>query len=722
MSSPILARRQFLQVSAAIGGGLLVSFTLPGAARAANAADAGTAPGAEFVPNAFVRIAPDGRVTVIINKAEMGQGPTTSLCQLLADELDADWSKVGFEFAPVDPVYAHPGFGIQMTGGSTSTFAMSEPMRKAGAAARALLVQAAANAWNVPAGECRTATSFVIHDASKRRAAYGELADAAAKLAPPADVKLKDAKDFTLIGKPLKRLDTAAKANGSAVFSVDVHRPGMLTALVKHAPVFGAKAKHIDSAAALAVPGVKQVVDVGSGVAVIATGFWAAKKGRAALEVEWDLGPNAGLSSDGLRAEYKRLAQGPGKIARKDGDPEGALKSAARVLDAEYELPFLAHAPMEPLNCVVDLRADSMEIWAGSQFQTVDHAAASAVAGLDPKKVQLHTTFLGGGFGRRANPAADYIVEAVKIAKAAQAPLKLVWTRDDDMRGGYYRPMWHSRIRAGLDAAGALTGWMHTIVGQSFIVGTPFEPFIIKDGIDGTSVEGSADTDYAVANLQVDLHTTTVGVPTLWWRSVGHSHTAFVIESFLDEIAHASKTDPLALRRKLLAGKPRNLGVLELAASKAGWGTPLPKGRARGLAVHHSFESYVAAVAEVALEDGKPRVLKYTVAVDCGRVVNPDTIRAQIEGAVGFGLTAALYSAITLKDGRVEQSNFHDYKLLRVNEMPAVEVHIVPSDERSTGIGEPGVPVMAPALCNALFELTGKRIRRLPIREEDLRA
>jgi len=533
-------------------------------------------------------------------------------------------------------------------------------------------------------------------------------------------VPLKDAKDFQLIGKPLKRLDTPAKVNGSAIFSMDVHVPGMLTALVAHVPVFGGKAKSIDSAAALAVPGVKQVVDVGSGVAVIASGFWAAKKGRAALKVEWDLGPNAGMSSAGMRADYKKLAEGPGKVARKDGDPEGALKSAAQVLDAEYELPFLAHAPMEPLNCVVDLRADSMEIWAGSQFQTVDHAAASAVAGLDPKSVKLHTTFLGGGFGRRANPVADYIVEAVKVAKAAKAPVKLIWTRDDDLRGGYYRPMWHSRIRAGLDSAGAIASWMHTIVGQSFIAGTAFEAFLVKDGIDGTSVEGSADTDYALPNLQVDLHTTKLGVPTLWWRSVGHSHTAFVVESFLDEVAHASKTDPLELRRKLLAGKPRNLGVLELAAAKAGWGKPLEKGRARGIAVHHSFESYVAAVAEVSLENGKLRVHKYTVAVDCGRVVNPDTIQAQIQGAVGFGLTATLYSAITLADGRVEQSNFHDYKLLRIQEMPAVEVHIVPSDEPSTGIGEPGVPPIAPALCNALFELTGKRIRHLPIREEDL--
>jgi isoquinoline 1-oxidoreductase beta subunit len=377
---------------------------------------------------------------------------------------------------------------------------------------------------------------------------------------------------------------------------------------------------------------------------------------------------------------------------------------------------------MEPLACVVDLRSDRCEIWAGTQFQTVDRAAAARAAGLDPERVQIHTTFLGGGFGRRANPTSDYVVEAVRVAKAAGAPVKLVWTRDDDLRGGYYRPMWHSRVAAALDAGGAISAWTHTIVGQSFIAGTPFEPFIIKDGIDGTSVEGAADLPYAIPNVQVDLHTTKVGVPTLWWRSVGHSHTAFVVETFLDEVAHASGADPLDLRRRLLAGHPRHLGVLERAAKEAGWGGSLASGRARGLAVHSSFNSFVAHVAVVSLERGRPRVHRVTSAVDCGRVVNPDILKAQVEGAVGFGLTAALYSAITLKDGRVEQSNFHDYRMLRIHEMPDVAVHIVESAEPSTGIGEPGVPPVAPAVCNALFALTKKRIRRLPIRAEDLTA
>jgi isoquinoline 1-oxidoreductase beta subunit len=712
------SRRDFLRASAAGAGGLLVAFWWPD--RAVAAAPAGGPE--DHAPNAFVRIGTGGKVTVIINKAEMGQGVCTSMSMLLADELDADWKDVGFEFAPVDPVYAHPGYGMQMTGGSTSTLAMSEPMRKAGAAARAMLVAAAAAQWGVPAAECRTESGFVVHPGSSRRAGYGTLAEAAARLEVPKDVPLKAAVDFRFIGKPMRRLDTPDKVTGKAVFAIDVRRPGMLTALVAHPPAFGGHARKVDDAAARAVPGVVEVVDVGSGVAVIARGFWPAKLGRDALEIEWEPGPNAALSTAALREQYRRLAGAQGLVARKDGNPAAALQQGARTLTADYELPYLAHAPMEPLNCVVDLRDDACEIWAGTQFQTVDHAAAARAAGLRPDKVKLHTTFLGGGFGRRANPASDYIVEAVEIAREAKAPLQLIWTREDDLRSGYYRPMWHSRVAGALDAQGAITAWTHTIVGQSILAGTPFEAFMVKDGIDGTSVEGAADLPYAIPNVQVDLHTTRVGVPTLWWRSVGHSHTAFVVETFLDELAHEAGAEPLALRRELLAGKPRHLGVLELAADQAGWSTPPPAGRARGLAVHHSFESFVAMVVEVSLERGRPRVHKVTCAVDCGRTVNPDTVKAQLEGAVGFALTAALYGEITLQDGRVEQSNFHDYRMLRIHEMPAVDVHIVPSEEPSSGVGEPGVPPVAPALANALFGLTGKRIRRLPIRAEDLRA
>jgi isoquinoline 1-oxidoreductase subunit beta len=717
---PRLHRRELLKASAAVGGGLMIAIHVPALARAHPAPEPAE-PG-DFVPNAFVRIDAGGRVTVIVNKAEMGQGVCTSLSMLVAEELDADWSRVGFEFAPVDPVYAHPGYGIQMTGGSTSIAAMSQPLRRAGAAARAMLVAAAASAWSVPAEACRTENGAVIHADSGRRLDYGALAGDAAGMPVPEDVRLKDPPEFRLLGTSVKRLDTLDKARGTATFSIDVALPGMLTALVLHPPVFGARARRIDSDAARDVPGVRNVVDVGSGVAVIATGFWPAKRARDLLRVDWDLGPNAGLSTDALRARYRELARGPGLVARRDGDPAAAAARAARTLQAEYELPYLAHAPMEPLNCVVDLHADRCEVWAGTQFQTVDHAAVVRETGLDPARVLLHTTFLGGGFGRRANPASDYIVEGVRAAKAAGAPLKLVWTREDDLRGGYYRPLWHSRIAGALDADGGITSWTHTIVGQSFIKGTPFEPFIIHDGIDATSVEGAVDLPYAIPNVQVDLHTTDVGVPTLWWRSVGHSHTAFVVESFLDELAHAAGADPYELRRRLLRDKPRHLGVLERAARAAGWGEPPPQGRARGLAVHHSFDSYVASVAEVSIEDGRPRAHRFTCAVDCGRVVNPDIVKAQIEGAVGFALTATLYGAITLRDGRVEQSNFHDYRMLRIPEMPAVDVHVIESDEPSTGIGEPGVPPVAPAVCNALFALTGKRLRRLPVRTEDLGA
>jgi isoquinoline 1-oxidoreductase beta subunit len=655
----------------------------------------------------------------MINKSEMGQGVATSLSMLVAEELDADWKTIGFEFAPVDPVYDHPGMPMQFTGGSTSVMGMSEPLRKAGAAARAMLVQAAAEKWKVPAAECSTESGFVMHSAAGKKAGYGELAAAAAKLEAPQEVKLKDPSSFKLLGHSTRRLDTPDKVTGRAIFAIDVTRPGLLTALVAHPPVFGAQPKHWNEAAALAIPGVRMVFAIPSGVAVVADRFWSAKRARDLLAVEWGTSPNTDISSAKLRAHYRDLAREPGQIARRDGDAAAAIRSAARTLSAEYEVPYLAHAPMEPLNCVVELSADACEIWVGTQFQTVDRGAAARTAGLKPEQVSLHTTYLGGGFGRRANIDSDYIVEAVEIAKRAGAPIKLLWTRDDDLRGGYYRPMWHSRIAAGLAADGTLSAWTHTIVGQSLAAGTFLEGFMVKDGIDETSVEGAVDLPYAVPNVQVDLHTTKVGVPVLWWRSVGHSHTAFVVESFLDEVAEAMKIEPIELRRRLLAEKPRHLAVLETAWNAATQ-APLPAGRARGVAVHFSFQSYVAHVVEASIEKGRPRVHRVVCAIDCGRVVNPDTIVAQLEGAAGFALTAALYSEITLEGGRVQQSNFHDYRMLRIEEMPAVEVHIVPSSEPSTGVGEPGVPTLAPALCNALFVLTGKRVRRLPIRPEDL--
>ena len=717
-ASAMVGRREFLKTGAAVGGGLLVSWHLP---LVSSAAGTGAAAENGIALNAFVRIGTDESVTVIASHSEMGQGVYTSLPMLLNEELEADWSKIRVEAAPVDKAYNHPVFGMQMTGGSTTSPAEWERYRKMGALARTMLVMAAAQQWNVDAASCQVAKGAVLHRATGKRATYGSLANAAAQLTPPAEVKLKDAKSFTLIGKPTRRLDTPSKTNGSAQFGLDVSLPGMLTAVVARPPVFGGKVAKFDASEALKVPGVKAVEQVESGVAVIAERFWPAKVGRDKLKVEWDLGPNAELSTEQMLRDFAEQGKSPGAIAKKIGDPESALKSAAKTITAEYDVPYLAHAMMEPLNCVVDLRADSCEIWTGTQFETVDRANAAQVAGLPPEKVQIHTTLLGGGFGRRANPASDFVREAVHVAKVAKAPVKVVWTREDDLHGGWYRPMWHDHFVAGLDANGEPVAWTHTIVGQSIAQGTLFEGFMIKNGVDATSVEGAADISYSIPNLQVDLHSPKIGVPVQWWRSVGHSHTGFSVEAFLDEVAHAGGKDPYELRRKLLTKQPRMLGVLELAAQKANWGAKLPPGVGRGIAGHFSFDSYVAQVVEASVgKDGAVRVHRVVCAVDCGTVINPDTVKAQMEGGIIFGLTAALKTEITLKNGRVEQTNFHDYQMMRIFEAPKIEVYIVPSTANPTGVGEPGVPPVAPALANAIFACTGKRVRRLPIRASDL--
>jgi isoquinoline 1-oxidoreductase beta subunit len=705
-----VARRAFLKAGAAAGAALLVEFRfLP---RGADAASDG------FAPNAFLRIAPDNTVTVVAKHLEMGQGSHTGLATILAEELDADWAQVRVEAAPSDPTrYNNLFWGpVQGTGGSSAMANSWAQLRKAGATGRAMLCAAAAQKWGVPVESLAVDKGVVSHAATGRKATFGDLASAAAGLPVPAEVPVKDPKDWKLIGKAAPRVDSSAKTDGSARFTLDVYLPGMLTAVIARPPLFGATVKSIDKAAALKVPGVTDVVEVPTGVAVLARGFWAARQGREALRVEWDESKAEHRGSAELLAEYRALAEKPGLKARSDGEVTTALASAAKTFEATYEFPYLAHAPMEPLDCVVKLTGDKAEVWAGSQIQTLDQGTIARVLGIGPERVELHTLLAGGSFGRRATPVADVASEAASVVKAigGRAPVKLVWTREDDIRGGRYRPLFVHRFRAGLDDKGRIVAWEHRIVGQSFLKGTSFEG-LIKDGIDATSVEGGSTLPYAIPNLGVELHSPDVGIPTLWWRSVGSSHTAFSTETFLDELARAAGRDPVELRRELLLKHPRHRGVLELAAARAGWGKPLPAGRARGVAVHESFGSFVANVVEVTLrKDGLPKVERVVCAVDCGIAVNPDVVRAQMEGGIGFGLGAALYGEITLDKGRVVQSNFHDYKSLRIDEMPQVEVHIVPSSEAPTGVGEPGVPCIAPAVANAMFELTGKRIYRLP--------
>ncbi|MDA8082653.1 MAG: xanthine dehydrogenase family protein molybdopterin-binding subunit [Nitrospiraceae bacterium] len=714
-----ISRRDFLKTGALVGGGLILGFSLP----VTEAAAKGKAV-ASFLQNAFIRIGTDDTVTIIVNKSEMGQGVYTALPMLIAEELECDWSKIRIESAPVGPEYNHTEWGpLQGTGGSSSVRSTWNQFRKAGAAARTMLMQAAAETWKVPQDTCRAEKGFVINGKSKKRLSYGALAERASKLEPPKEVVLKSPDKFKVIGRPTKRLDTPGKVSGKALFGIDAGVKGMLIAVVERPPVFGGKVGSFDAGKAKKVAGVVDVLQVPSGVAVVASDFASAEKGREALEIKWDEGENAGLSTAKMRNHYAELSKTPGTVAKKEGDAVQKLAGAAKTLSAEFEVPYLAHATMEPLNCLVDLREDSCEIWTGTQFQTVDRNTAAAIAGLKNEQVKIHTMLLGGGFGRRANPRSDFVSEAVHIAKGVKRPVKVIWTREDDMKGGFYRPMWYDRISAGLDEKGTPVAWRHTIVGQSIVKGTFFEKSFVKNGIDGTSVEGAADIPYDIPNIFVDLHTTDISVPVLWWRSVGHSHTAFVVESFIDELAHVSGKDPFEFRMGLLGKNKRHKAVLELAAKKAEWGNPLPEGRGRGIAVHSSFGSYVAEVAEVSVDrKGEVTVHKVTCVIDCGRTVNPSTVEAQMESAIAFGLSATLFGEITFKDGRIEQSNFNDYPVLRMREMPKVDVSIISSTESPQGVGEPGVPPVAPAVCNAIFSLTGKRIRSLPIKPEELKA
>jgi isoquinoline 1-oxidoreductase beta subunit len=716
-----MSRREFLRVMGGAGIGLIVNvaFERPAAAQASGAAAVVRASGVQTVDaTGFIKIAPDNTVTVMIKHIEMGQGPYTGLATLVAEELDADWSQMRAEGAPANnELYKNLAFGMQGTGGSTAIANSYEQMRRAGATARALLVAAAAETWKAPAAEITVKQGVVRHAKSSREATFGQLAEAAARQTVPKEVKLKNPKDFTLIGTQLTRLDSAAKSNGQAIFTIDVQRPDALTVLVAHPPRFGAKPASFDDAATRRVPGVVDVKMIPQGVAVYAKGFWAARKGRDALRVQWNEDGTERRGTEQLVAFYRANAQQPDVTATSRGNTAGAFKQAAGVLEAEYVFPYLAHAPLEPMDCAIELKSGACEAWYGCQFPSIDHKVIADVMGLPLEKVRVNVLFAGGSFGRRAQPTGDVAAEAAAALKALgrDASIKLVWTREDDMRGGRYRPLILHRVRAALDAGGNIAAWDNAVVGQSIIKGTPFE-MMMTDGVDPTTVEGVSDLPYAIPNLRVTARTMDVGVPILWWRSVGHTHTAYAKETFIDELLAAAGKDPVSGRLALLKNEPREAGVLRAVAKLAGWkGSKVSAQRARGVAVHKSFETYVAQIAEVSRgKDGLPKVERVWCAVDCGVAVNPDTIKAQMEGGIGFGLCAILYDEITLNEGRVVQANYNDYRMLRIGEMPHVEVTIVPSAEKPTGVGEPGVPPIGPAVANAWRVLTGERVRHLP--------
>jgi isoquinoline 1-oxidoreductase beta subunit len=704
------SRRSFLKTSGATA--LVIGFVLPTASGRALAAKEA----AVFSPNAYLRITPDDRVTVVCGSAEMGQGVLTAIPMLLAEELDADWSKVGVVQAPVDKAYNNPMFGMQATGGSTTVRAHWEPLRKAGAAAREMLVAAAAAQWKLDAAALRTEKGMVIAPGG-RKLSYGALAAAASTQAVPEKPKLKDRKDFKILGQPLKRLDTPGKVNGRAKYGIDAQLPGLLVAVMARAPMPGAKPNGMNQAAAKAIKGVQQVITIEHGVAVLASGYWAAKKGRDALDVKWDLGTHADLSNAKVTAMLTEGADNGDAVATDAGDVRDAAAGSATTVDALYEAPYLAHACMEPMNCTAWVKGSgedaTVEIWAGTQSQGPAQGILSQVAHATPAKVKVNTLMLGGGFGRRFAP--DFTIDATLLSKISGKPVKLIYTREDDMAAGYYRPASVARFSGALDDKGMPT-FLKVGVGSPSIMAASGFMKIPESGVDEFALEGIQDHPYDFANQRITYGRREPGPQVWFWRSVGHSQNIFFMEGFIDELAVAARKDPFEFRRALMSKQPRYKGVLEAAAEKAGWGQPLPQGVFRGIAVAQSFGSYVAEVAEVSVSAvGTPKVHRVVAAVDCGQTVNPEIIRRQIESAIVFGLSAALYGRLTIKDGRVEQSNFHDYQVLRMNEMPKVEVHILPSTENPGGIGEPGTPPIAPAVVNAIYAATGKRLRSLPI-------
>jgi isoquinoline 1-oxidoreductase subunit beta len=703
-----LSRRTFLRAGAAAGGGLMLSLVLPFTGREATAA------ADEFAPNAFIRIGTDGQIVLIMPYVEMGQGTYTSIPMLIAEELEVDLKQVRLEHAPPnEKLYRNPLLGVQATGNSNAVRAAWQPLRQAGATARTMLVAAAAKRWNVDPASCRAQSGEVLHAASGRSIKYGDVAADAARLPVPQNVTLKRPEEFKLIGTPAKRLDTPAKVNGTAVYGIDARPPGVKIATLTQSPVFGGRVKRVDDTAARAVKGVRQIVQLDDAVAVVADHMGAAKKGLAALAIEWDDGPHARLDTQTIVAELEKATLNAGAVAQNVGDVDKAMAGAVTKVEATYQVPFLAHATMEPMNCTVHVRPDSCEVWVGNQAIARAQAAAAKVTGLPLDKVVVHNHLIGGGFGRRLE--ADGITRAVEIAKHVDGPVKVVWTREEDIQHDMYRPYWFDRMSAGLDGKGMPVAWNHRLAGSSVIA--RWLPPGFKNGLDPDTTEGAIDLAYALPNMHVEyVRVEPPGIPTAFWRSVGPSHNVFVVESFMDELAAAAKQDAVAYRLALLDKAPRAKAVLALAAQKAGWGEPLPKGSGRGVSLQHAFATYMALVADVEVaKDGSVRVRRVVCAVDCGTVVNPDTVRAQIQSAIMFGSTAALYGEITLKDGRVEQTNFDTYQILRINEAPAVEVHIVQNFEPPGGMGEAGTSAIVPAVANAIFAATGKRLRKLPV-------
>jgi isoquinoline 1-oxidoreductase subunit beta len=708
-----IKRRDFIKAGAFVGGGLLISIALPFKTSLST-----EYPPFEFIPNAFLRISSDNQIVVTLCKVEMGQGISTTLPMLIAEELECDWNKISIEQIPSGSAddFLKPVLD-RFTGGSETTISQFDIYRQAGATARAMLVIAAAKRWNVNTEDCRVENGYVI--AGDRRISFGEVSKDASSLPMPI-VKLRESTKWKYIGKSQKRIDNSEKINGKAQYGIDIQFPGLLTAVVAHAPVFGATVKSFNANAASAIEGVRQIVQIPTGIAVIADNFWAAQKGRDALTIDWYNGEHENIDSKAIFDDYSKLSTKKGLVVKEKGNVNDSLKRATRSIDAEYTFPFLAHAPMEPLNCTVKISGDRCEVWAGTQAPRQRQAEVAEFLGLKPEQVLFHTPHLGGSFGRRGTFSGDWILEAVHIAKASGKPIKLVWTREDDIKGGHYRPFYLHRVNISIGADGHPLAWQHRIVGQSLFTGTPLEQYIVQNGIDYSSVTTGGPYSDSFPDFSFELITTKLGVPVSSWRSVGNTHTAFVMETLIDELATTANIDPVDYRRKLFQNAPRHLASLNLAAQKADWFKPLEDGKFRGIAVHEAMGSYVSQVVEISLENNSLQLHRVICAIDCGLAVNPDGVHAQMEGAIIFGLSAILYGEITLEHGQVQQSNFHNYRMLRMAETPKIEVYIVPSTDKMGGAGEPGVPPIAPALANALFAATGNRLRHLPVKPSDL--